>query len=199
MVEYTVPEMPTIEEAERLRQQVEDGHISVNEMRRRIGMPSRAESMGMVGKFYEMDPDNEEFHFDGTALQAGMTVLIAEPGFRQDPNATMLNEEQVYLARQWNRWAFVERAEIKSTNLTLLLQYEDGTKRKVSIGSTHPWLVKLQVERIIASVPVPGFSDPDIEVVKTGLRVDKEIEKLRAERGGSLFDATRRETGLNGD
>ena len=101
-------------------------------------------SVYLVPRYYEMDPLAEDLLYDGSSLKAGMTVLVGDPAFRcdvRDPSS--LSEDEYYRAKIRNRWMVVSNLDFLPRDVSFIGIFEDGTKAKITIDGTIPWLVKV--------------------------------------------------------
>lgn len=103
-----------------------------------------------VPRYYEMDPETEEYLPSGAMLRDGMVVLNADPERRAEIRNKM-TEREIYRARTANRWAKIESYRVPSSPLDGVLPssikrfvatYEDGTKRRFDAETDQAWLVK---------------------------------------------------------
>lgn len=106
---------------------------------------------GFVGKYYSMDPDQEDMLWDGHALREGMIVLLAESVERIDLDwprnwrgARKLSPYEKMMSRLFNRWARVTKLEISPGSMIwFTAEYADGMKYKRMHPAYKAWLVKL--------------------------------------------------------
>lgn len=118
-------------------------------------------SVYLVPKYYEMDPLAEDLLYDGSSLKAGMTVLVGDPAFRcdvRDPSS--LSEDEYYRAKIRNRWMVVSNLDFLPRDVSFIGIFEDGTKAKITIDGTIPWLVKVD------TIPRDSYASDPISVPK---------------------------------
>lgn len=118
-----------------------------------------------VDKYYVMDPGIETILYDGTSLQDGMIVLIDRTESREELREKM-TPAQLDNARWNNRWAKIDRIEIRGENISFFATYEDHTVKKRVVNVHFPWLVRLD------SIPVPNqkLHDDIFRTVYQGLQ-----------------------------
>lgn len=99
---------------------------------------------GLVGKYYEMNVEEDDLLFDGTKLRNGMWVLIEDDSRRVNINVDEFSsaDDFIYRARKWNRWMNVSEVVVDEVEVHFIAKYEDGIKHKIDIGSNHSWYVK---------------------------------------------------------
>lgn len=164
MAEY---HLPPIEEYERQRLAFENGQITIDQFRERMGLPridrTRLEPNGMVDKWYEMDPEVEELIYDGTELVEGMVILIESPEMRVDVRE-VLTDEQLFRARRTNRWMMISRIMLSPdrTHVTFLAEFEDGVKSKLDFEVRESWLCKFG-RPVVGIAQVPGQESIPVE------------------------------------
>ena len=136
----------------RIEEEIAKGHKTVNQARRDAGLPTYAEALGLVDKYYEMDPEEEDYLFDGTELVEGMLVTFADEGLRVDLSEE-LSEERRWKARRYNRWFEISRIKIQNNaTITFLAEYKDGTKHKFTHSVVYPMLAKKQRSATVGEI-----------------------------------------------
>lgn len=95
-----------------------------------------------VPKFFEMDPETDDLLFDGYDLKRGMVVLIATDYCRQDMNQALEPFEKEN-ADRFNRWCTVLNIpQTSEGHVAFIALYDDGTKKKIVVPTTHAWYVR---------------------------------------------------------
>lgn len=97
-----------------------------------------------VPKYYVMDPETEEIVFDGTCLENGMVVLIANPNERARPETDWSRDWSLDRLNECNRWCKVSKVTVfPEINVVHFIgTYEDGTQRKRKYSIDESWIVK---------------------------------------------------------
>lgn len=136
-----------------------------------------------VAKYYQMNPDLDEFLWNGRELAEGMVVMVADPENRADPNMIRQpgeevthplglgtititeehNEPLIDALNVQNRWSTVKKIEIveaseenhQHAHVDFLAEYADGTLRKRRYHVDAPWL------RRDSMIGTPGLEVPD--------------------------------------
>lgn len=117
-----------------------------------------------VPQFYKMDPATDDLMAEGRQLFNGMIVLVADKMMRQDlreiegKDDAEISPYALDRAEQYNRWCTVsglttQRRDHMEDLVRFIGVYEDGTKTKFTIASSHAWLYKKD------SLPKDVFSE----------------------------------------
>lgn len=95
-----------------------------------------------VPQSYEMDPETESLITDGSLLEAGMIVLVADPQMRSDLLTIETDEVEMAKALKYNRWGVVDNISIGPTKVRFRRTYDEDPLTVVSVLHTVPWLVR---------------------------------------------------------
>lgn len=95
-------------------------------------------------KNYELDPETEDLLFDGSFLRDGMVVMVERPSIRiRNTKRDLIGFGCLEEAKKYNRWCRVEDVYLHDDEtVSFIGVYEDGTKRKFRVDSSHAWFVK---------------------------------------------------------